>query len=118
MLVSGHEEPEYICCAGTPLVGTCTSRGFCNGAFYEVLAVSKDCVKVRDSLTQQVLEVTSETLGRHTAVAWAVVYHRAQGLTIRDKVVALHDLESKFLTRAHVFVGLSRVTAGTDIRVA
>ena len=111
------EEPEYVCVVGTPLVGTMTQRGFCNGAFYTVLEVSKEVVKVQDSTTQQVLEVSPDILGKHTACAWAVVYHRAQGLTIRDKIVCLHDLDSKFLTRAHVFVGLSRVTSGSDIRV-
>ena len=118
VVIQSHEEAEYLCLPGTPLVGTVTSRGFYNAAFYEVQKVSKEAVVVRDTLTGSDQEVTPELLGRSTAIAWAVVFHKAQGLTIRDKVVALHDLGHPYITRAHIYVGASRVTNGADLRVA
>ena len=117
--VPAHDgEPEYRCVPGTPLVGSCTGRGFVNGAFYEVREVQQNLLKVVDKLTGEVLECTPEVLAKHTCLAHAVVYNRAQGLTIRGQTVCLHDLQSHYFRRAHLYVGLSRVTNGRDIRVA
>ena len=117
--IPAHDgEPEYALCISTPIVGSSTSKGFVNGAFYEVSAVNADCMNVVDLLTGASIECTAEVLSKHTCLAWAVVYNRAQGCTIRDKQVILHDLSSTFFRRAHLYVGLSRVTNGSDIRVA
>jgi hypothetical protein len=51
-------------------------------------------------------------------LAHAVVYHRAQGCTIRDQLVVLHDLTSPWFRKSHLYVGLSRPTNGTHIRIA
>ena len=116
-----------------PLVGSCTGRGFVNGAFYEISEIlsnlgasggvqtdshSQTITKVADKLTGEVLECTPEILAKHTCLAHAVVYNRAQGLTISGHTVCLHDLQSHYFRRAHLYVGLSRVTNGNDIRVA
>ena len=115
-------EPSYWCAAGTPLVGSCTGRAFVNGAFYSIQSVSGNSdgwkVRVQDTLTEQVLEVTPEALSKHTCLAHAIVYNRAQGATVRDKTIACHDLDSKWFSRAHLYVGLSRVTDGSSIRIA
>ena len=123
-------EPEYTCVAGTPLVGSCTGRGFVNGAFYEVVkmfpkprhfftnAFLTNNLLVLDKLTGETIECTPDQLAKHTQLGWAVVYNRAQGLTIRDQTVVLHDLASKYFRRPHLYVGLSRVTRGSDIRIA
>ena len=47
-----------------------------------------------------------------------MVYNRAQGLTIEGQTVCLHDLHSHYFRRQHLYVGLSRVTDGKDIRIA
>ena len=86
-----------------------------NGAFYEVKEVGAT-IQILDKLTQQVLEVTAELLAKHTSVAWCVVYNRAQGLTLRDQKVCLHDFASPYFRRPHLYVGLSRVTKGEDTR--
>ena len=104
--------------AGTNLVGSCTGRGFVNGAFYEVREAHENLMKLLDKLTGETIECTPDQLAKHCQLGWAVVYNRAQGLTIRDQTVVLHDLASKYFRRPHLYVGLSRVTRGSDIRIA
>ena len=115
--VPRQAEPGYMCVAGTQLVGSCSGRGFVNGAFYQVQEVG-ETIKILDKLTAQVIETTVELLAKHTCLAWAVVYNRAQGLTIKDQTVCLHDFQSPYFRRPHLYVGLSRVTRGEDIRWA
>ena len=119
VVVPAHDgEAAYNLCTSTPLVGCCTGgRGFVNGAFFTVEEVGV-VVKVRDNLTEAVIECTTDILAKHTCLAHAVVYNRAQGCTIRDQRVILHDLQSPWFRRAHLYVGLSRVTSGLDIRIA
>jgi len=115
--IPAHDgESEYDCVRGTPLVGTCTGQHFVNGAFYEVVGI--DGLRILDKLTGEALECSIETLAKHTALAWALVYNRAQGCTIREQTLCLHDLHSRYFRRAHLYVGLSRVTHGADIRIA
>ena len=120
--VPAHDgEPEYTCVPGTPLVGSCTNRGFVNGAFYEVIHSVDNLgwnLHVIDKLTGAILECSPDVLAKHTCLGHAVVYNRAQGLTIRDQTVVLHDMQSRYFRRPHLYVGLSRVTRGEDIRVA
>jgi len=108
-------EYEYNCIIGTPLVGSCTNKKFLNGAFYEIIEINP--LRVKDTLTEEIIECTPEVLSKHTCLAHAVVYNRAQGLTIKDKTICLHDLFSKHFKRNHLYVGLSRVTNGNNIRV-
>ena len=116
--IPAHDgEPEYQVEAGTPLVGSCTGRGFVNGAFYTVVSANTG-VRVRDQLTKEILECSPDVLAKHTCLAHAVVYNRAQGLTIHAQTVVLHDMQSQFFRRPHLYVGLSRVTRGSDIRLA
>ena len=116
--VSAYDgEPEYTCVVGSPLVGSCTGKGFVNGAFYEVAKIDGN-LSVLDKLTGEVVECTPDQLAKHCHLGWAVVYNRAQGLTIRDQTVVLHDMASKYFRRPHLYVGLSRVTRGSDIRIA
>ena len=118
VVVPAHDgENEYPLCVGTPLVSSCTGRGFVNGAFSTVEEVG-ETVKVRDNLTEAIIECTVDILAKHTCLAHAVVYNRAQGCTIRDQRVILHDLQSPWFRRAHLYVGLSRPTNGTHIRIA
>ena len=109
-------EAAYRCITGTPLVGSCTSRGIVNGAFYEVICI--DPLKLRDTLNGNVTECTVEQLPKLCVLAHAVVYNRAQGLTIHDKHVVLHCFGSCYFRRAHLYVGLSRVKSGSQIRLA
>jgi hypothetical protein len=118
LIPSFDGECEYMCLKGTPLVGWCTGHKFVNGAFYEVISHTVVAVTVRDTLNEDVLGCTPDVLSKHTQLAHAVVHNRAQGLTIKDKTVVLHSLGSSPLRREHLYVGLSRVTNGSDIRIA
>ena len=109
-------EPAYRCIPGTPLVGSCTSRGIVNGAFYEVICINP--LKLRDTLNGDIIESTVEHLPKLCVLAHAVVYNRAQGLTIHEKHVVLHCFGSYYFRRAHLYVGLSRVKSGSQIRLA
>jgi len=114
-------EAAYQCCAKTPVIGSCSGHSYVNGAFYEVVQPklpNGTSLLVRDRLTNMVFETTPELLARHTCLAHAIVYNRAQGCTIRDQLVILHDLCSKYFQRAHLYVGLSRVADGSQIRIA
>ena len=116
ILMPTHEgETEYNCVIGTPLVGSCTNKKFLNGAFYEVISIHP--LQIKDTLTNEIIECTSEILSKHTCLAHAVVYNKAQGLTIKNKTICLHDMNSKYFRRNHLYVGLSRVTNGNDIRI-
>ena len=118
VVVPAHDgEPGYPLCTGTPLIGSCTGRQFVNGAFFTMQEIG-EVVTVLDNLTGAILECTADILAKHTCLAHAVVYNRAQGCTIRDQLVVLHDLASPWFRRAHLYVGLSRVTSGLDIRIA
>ena len=109
-------EPAYKCIPGTPLVGSCTSRGIVNGAFYEVICINP--LKLQDTLNLDVTECSVEQLPKLCCLAHAVVYNRAQGLTIPEKHVVLHCFGSCYFRRAHLYVGLSRVKSGSQIRLA
>ena len=126
-------EPQYRAVPSTPLVGSCTGRGFVNGAFYDLSEIFTNLsasgasqngpfqhamLKVIDKLTDEVLECTPDVLAKHTCLAHAVVYNRSQGLTCRGHTVCLHDLRSPYFRRNHLYVGLSRVTDGAHIRIA
>jgi hypothetical protein len=99
------------------VIGSCSGHSYVNGAFYEVVQ-PKLPMLVRDKLTDTVFETTPELLARHTCLAHAIVYNRAQGCTIRDELVICHDLGSPHFKRAHLYVGLSRVADGAQIRIA
>jgi hypothetical protein len=118
VVVPAHDgEHEYPLCAGTPLVSCCSGRGFVNGAFFTVEEVGV-VVKVRDNLTEAIIECTTDILVRHLSLAHAVVYNKVQGCTVAGRLVVLHDLASPWFRRAHLYVGLSRVTDGANIRIA
>ena len=77
-----------------------------------------ELIQVLDCLTQETIECTAELVAKHTCLGRSVVYNRAQGLSIADQIVVLHDLSSRYCRRAHLYVGLSRVTDGKSIRIA
>jgi ATP-dependent exoDNAse (exonuclease V) alpha subunit len=115
ILIPEHDESPYNCVIGTPIIGTCTNRKIINGAFYEVININP--LQIKDTLTDDILSCTPDLLSKNTSLAHSVVYNKAQGLTIKNKVICLHDMQSKHFKRNHLYVGLSRVTNGCDIRV-
>mgnify|MGYP003330921043 CR=1 FL=1 len=96
---------------GTRLVGSCASGKFVNGARYQIVAFSETGLLLQDHATQKEFEASAEQVGRCTLLAWAMVYNKAKGDTLQ-RMICLHDSNSKYMTPNHNFVGLSRVTQG------
>ena len=116
--IPSHDgEASYQLCVGTPLVGSCTIRRIVNGAFYTVQSIV-DGIFIKDSLTDEILECTVEQISKNTCLAHSVVYNRCQGCTVGDQNVILHCFASNFFRRPHLYVGLSRVANGNQIRIA
>ena len=115
--VEGHDgEDLYSCCVGTPLVGSITQRSFVNGAFYTVRSIGETMV-VQDDLTQELIECTVDQLSKSCCLSHCLVYNRGQGCTLTG-LVTLHDFSSPHFRISHLYVGLSRPTQGSCIRIA
>merc|ERR1711966_563804 len=99
------DDPEYQCFVGTRLIGSCTNHKFINGARYTVVQITQD-ILLRDELTGEQFTATAEQVSRNSLLAWAMVYNKAQGTTLKG-TVCLHDLDCRYMTLNHLFVGLS-----------
>ena len=101
---------------GTKLIGSSTQGKIVNGGRYLVVEI-RPCIKIKNMLSDEHFDMTKDSLCKYTQLGWAVVYQKVQGQTC-DGTVLLHDLHSKFFNRAHLYVGLSRVTDGSKVFVA
>ena len=84
-----------------------------NGGRYTVTELRVGCVSLKDDLTEDIFQASVETVSKYTMLAWAMVYPKVQGCT-ETGTVMLHDMRSPYLRRCHLYVGLSRVTAGSN----
>jgi hypothetical protein len=110
------DDPEYKCFVGTKVVGACTSGRIVNGANYTVeQLVSSDRVLLRDDADS--FEVSTEQLAKTTQLGWAVTYHKLQGES-EERTLLLHDLGHRHMTRAHLYVGVSRNRDGSCVFIA
>jgi len=114
--IPAGDDPEFDAFVGTRLVGNCTSGRFVNGARYLVISFSENLV-LKDEATEKEFEATPEQIGRCTLLAHAMVYNRVQGSTEKG-TICLHGCSSPYFRRCHLYVGLSRVTAGKNVFVA
>jgi len=102
---------------GTRLVGNCTSGKFVNGARYQIVAFSETGLLLQDQATQKEFEASAEQVGRCTLLAWAMVYNKVQGST-EEGTVMLHGCSSPYFRKCHLYVGLSRVTLGSNVHIS
>ena len=100
---------------GTKLTGSTTQGKVVNGGRYEVLSIGEN-IRLKNLLTEEEFGLTSNALGQFTQLGWAVVYQKVQGQTCEGTIL-LHDLNSCFASLTHLYVGLSRATAGTNVFV-
>ena len=114
--IPAGDDPAYDCCLGTKLVGNCTSGKIVNGGRYLVISFSENLI-LRDEVTEKELEATPEQIGRCTLLAWAMVYNKVQGSTEAGTVM-LHGCGSPYFRKCHLYVGLSRVTSGSNVFVS
>ncbi len=94
---------------------------------HTVLCNGKRCVAVmlKQSREAQKVGKLSITVHRHYIdVAWAVTFHKVQGLTVPRLVVSFRNWQGEGLTGgvhhlnyAMAYVGMSRVPKGCDLRV-
>ena len=119
MEIPAGDDPAFECFVGTRLVGSSTSGNFVNGGRYTVTRIPTDGERVclEDDLTKEVVQTSLEQISKHCLLAWAMVYPKVQGCT-ESGTVMLHDTDSKYFKRCHLYVGLSRVTDGGNVFVA
>ncbi len=110
------DDPAYPCFIGTRLIGSATGCKLINGACYLVKGLGQQLV-LQDELTGEKFTASLEAVSRHTLLAWAMVYNKAQGCTV-EGTVCLHDMASRYMRRSALYVGLSRVTDGANVFVA
>ena len=79
----------------------------------EVTGLGDGCISLRDEITKDIFQASVEAVSKHTMLAWAMVYPKVQGCT-ETGTVMLHDMRSPYLRRCHLYVGLSRVTDGSN----
>ena len=115
--VPAGDDPEYLCFVGTKLVGCSTNAKFVNGGRYVVTRIGGERACLKDELTGDEFETSLELISKHCLLAWAMTYPKVQGCT-ETGTVMLHDMGSKYLRLCHLYVGLSRVTHGSNVFVA
>jgi hypothetical protein len=98
-------------------VGNATTGKFVNGGRYTVTALGDGCISLRDEITEDIFQASVEAVSKHCMLAWAMVYPKVQGCT-ESGTVMLHDMKSPYLRRCHLYVGLSRVTDGSNAFIA
>ncbi len=114
--IPAGNDPGYNCCMGTKLIGSSTQGKIVNGGRYVVIEIGQN-IKIKNLLSEEHFDMTRDSIGKYTQLGWAVVYQKVQGQTCEGTVL-LHDLHSKFFNRAHLYVGLSRVTDGSKVFIA
>ena len=114
--VPAGDDPAYPCFVGTRLIGSATGGKFINGARYCVKGIGPQVV-LQDELTGNKFTASLEAVSRHTLLAWAMVYNKAQGC-MAEGTVCLHDMASRYMRRSALDVGLSRVIDGGNVFIA
>ena len=112
-----YADEGYDCFVGTRIVGSTTHGKFVNQARYTVTYVSQDKITLKDELTQKEFSTTPLEIASSSRLAWSCTYNATQGSTENGSVI-LHDLDNCHLTRAHLYVGISRVTEGENVYLA
>ena len=112
-----YTDNGYNCFVGTRVVGASTHGKFVNQARYVVTSMADYMITLRDELTQVEFTTTPLEVASCSRLAWACTYNATQGRT-EEGTVILHDIDSRFLTRAHLYVGISRVTNGKNVFLA
>ena len=87
---------------------------------YEVKDEAKDTLGVTLKYTgekQLEFETSVEAISKNCILTWALTYPKIQGIT-ETGTICLHDLGFKHFRKCHLYVGLSRVTNGSNMFVS
>ena len=82
-----------------------------------VTELGDGCISLKDEITEDIFQASVEAVSKHCRLAWSMVYPKVQGCT-ESGTVLLHDMRSPYLSRCHLYVGLSRVTDGSKVFIA
>ena len=115
--VPTYTDEGYNCFVGTGVVGASTRGKILKQVRYVVTAITYDKITLHDELTEVEFATTPHEIASSSRLEWACTYNATQGRT-EEGTVILHDLDSRFLTRAHLFVGISRVMHGDNVFLA
>ena len=115
--IPGGDDPKFQCFVGTRVVGNSTCGKIVNGGRYTVTCIGQERVCLKDEMTDDEFEVSLDNVSKHCILAWALCYPKVQGCTERGTVM-LHDMASPYLKRCHLYVGLSRVTDGSNVYIS
>ena len=88
-----------------------------NGGRYTVTRIGPDRIALKENMADDEFEVTSESISKHCTLAWALCYPKVQGCTEQGTIL-LHNMDSQYLRRCHLYVGLSRTTDGSNVFIA
>ena len=111
------DDPAFPCFQGTKLVGNSSTGKVVNGGRYTVTRIGGDKATLKDDLEEEIFEISLDAIGKCCLLAHAMVYNKVQGAT-ENGTISLHDTSSKYFRREHLYVGLSRTTAGSNVFVA
>ena len=67
---------------------------------------------------EEVIELSLQEAAENLRLCYAAVYHSCQGRTLHQERVLLTDCHNRHFTGRHLYVGASRVTAGSYLHVA
>ena len=115
--IPAGDDPGFTCFVDTKLVGNSTSGKIVNGARYIVTRIGKERLCLKDEMTKDEFDVNPDIISKHCSLAHAMVYNKVQGSTENGSVL-LHDTASPWFKRCHLYVGLSRVTSGSNVFIA
>ena len=109
-----YSEEGYPCCVGTRMMGCNNShKAIKNGGLFEV-----NQIMTNRTLRNEHGEISRppEQVAKHCRLCWAVTYPSIQGRTLNG-TASVWDLDSKHFTARHLYVGISRATHGSKVRV-
>ena len=86
-------------------------KGLRNQVLYTVESISDDEIRLQDGIV-----LSYEDAKKYMRLSYAQTYASCQG-TEFEGTLALHDTGSKYFTKRHLFVGLSRGKKASDIVV-
>ena len=102
---------------GTRLVGNSTSGKITNGGRYTEIRIGPERIVLKGDMPNDEFDVSLENISKHCILAWALCYPKVQGCTEQGTIL-LHNMDNRYLRRCHLYVGLSRCTAGSNVFIS
>ena len=110
----GNAAQSLLIWVGIELLGCVVAekKGIRNGCLYTVESINITAETIR--LQGIDVDFTFDQAKQWLRLSYAQTYASCQGTEFSDSL-CLHDCASRFFTRRHLFVGLSRARVGTAV---